>query len=74
MRRKDEDRAMDASEQKLISDLFARMRGMQGIDKDHDAASLIDRETAANPDAAYLLTQSVLVQEQALQTAKPTDS
>jgi hypothetical protein len=60
---------MDASEQKLISDLFARMRGMQGIDKDHDAASLIDRETAANPDAAYLLTQSVLVQEQALQKA-----
>lgn len=60
---------MDANEQRLISGLFGRMREMQGIDKDPAAADLIANEVHANPDAPYLLTQSVLVQEQALQKA-----
>ena len=60
---------MNTEERKLISDLFDRMRGMQGIEKDAEAANLIQREAAANSDAVYLLTQSVLVQEQALQKA-----
>lgn len=60
---------MNAEERDLIAGLFARMRDMRGIDKDRDAADLIEREAAANPDAVYLLTQTVLVQEQALQAA-----
>lgn len=60
---------MNTEERKLITDLFDRMRGMRGIEKDADAANLIEREAAANSDAVYMLTQSVLVQEQALQKA-----
>ncbi len=60
---------MDANDRELITGLFSRMQGMRGIEKDAEAAQLIARETADNPDAAYLLTQSVLVQEQALQAA-----
>lgn len=60
---------MNAEERTLIAGLFDRMRGMQGIEKDREAADLISREATANPDAVYLLTQSVLVQEQALQKA-----
>lgn len=60
---------MNVDERKLIADLFDRMRGMRGIEKDVEAADLIEREAAANSDAVYLLTQSVLVQEQALQKA-----
>lgn len=60
---------MNVEERKLISGLFDRMQGMKGIEKDAEAAALIEREAAANSDAVYLLTQSVLVQEQALQKA-----
>jgi len=60
---------MDSHEQTLIEGLFSRMRGMVGVEKDAAAASLIDAHVRENPDAPYLLTQSVLVQEQALQKA-----
>jgi len=60
---------MNLEERRLIEGLFSRMRDMQGIDKDREAADLISREAEANPDAVYLLTQSVLVQEHALQMA-----
>ena len=38
-------------------------------EKDRDAATLIDRNVRAMPDAPYMLVQSVLVQEHALQQA-----
>ena len=60
---------MNTDERDLIAGLFDRMRPMQGIQKDQAADGLIAREGAANPDAMYLLTQSVLVQEHALQQA-----
>lgn len=60
---------MNADERDLIARLFERMSGMRGIEKDREAAALIEREAAANPDALYLLIQTVLVQEQALQAA-----
>lgn len=60
---------MNAEERSLIIGLFDRMSKLSDIEKDHDAAELIDGRVRRNPDAAYLLTQSVLVQEQALQRA-----
>ncbi|MGF1649353.1 MAG: DUF2076 domain-containing protein [Hyphomicrobiaceae bacterium] len=60
---------MNQDERALITGLFDRMRTMSGIEKDRDAADLISREMRDNPDAGYLLTQSVLVQDHALAEA-----
>lgn len=60
---------MNSDERRLISDLFERMRGYGAPDKDRDAEALINQSVRANPDAPYMLVQSVLVQEQALQAA-----
>jgi hypothetical protein len=60
---------MTPEERQLISGLFERMRSYGAPDKDRDAEALIAREVRANPDATYMLVQSVLVQEQALQAA-----
>lgn len=60
---------MTPEERDLISGLFERMRGMGSIDKDHEAEDFIARSVRQAPDAAYMLVQSVLVQENALQQA-----
>lgn len=60
---------MNTDERSQIIGLFDRMRTFSGIEKDGAAAQLIDDEVRRNPDAPYLLAQSVLVQEQALQRA-----
>jgi hypothetical protein len=60
---------MSPEERQLIVGLFDRMRNFGAPDKDRDAEALIAREVRANPDAPYMLVQSVLVQEQALQAA-----
>lgn len=60
---------MTPEERQLISDLFDRMRSYGAPEKDRDAEDLINRSVRTNPDAPYLLVQSVLVQEQALQQA-----
>lgn len=60
---------MTPEERQLITDLFERMRGYDTPEKDRDAERLISQSVRANPDAPYLLVQSVLVQEQALQQA-----
>lgn len=60
---------MTPDERQLITDLFERMRGYGTPEKDRDADQLINQQVRANPDAAYMLVQSVLVQEQALQAA-----
>lgn len=57
---------MTPEERQMISDLFDRMRGVS-VDKDRDAEALISQRTRSTPDAAYLLVQSVLMQEFALQ-------
>ena len=61
---------MNTDERSQIIGLFDRMRTFSGIEKDGAAAQLIDDEVRRNPDAPYLLAQSVLVQEQALQRAE----
>ncbi|MEQ1650318.1 MAG: DUF2076 domain-containing protein [Hyphomicrobiaceae bacterium] len=60
---------MNADERDLITGLFDRMRSQGSIEKDRDAEALIFKEVRAIPDSAYMLVQSVLVQEQALQQA-----
>jgi hypothetical protein len=60
---------MTPDERQLISDLFQRMREYGAPEKDREAEALINQSVRANPDAPYMLVQSVLVQEQALQQA-----
>jgi len=60
---------MTPEERQLITGLFDRMRSHGAPEKERDAEALIAREIRANPDAPYMLVQSVLVQEQALQAA-----
>jgi uncharacterized protein len=64
----EEDR-MTPDERKLIEDLFERMVNYGAPDKDREAEALIRERVRAMPDAVYMLTQSVLVQEQALEAA-----
>ena len=57
---------MNPQEQRLIENLFTRLQSVSSADKDEDAARHIRDLVARFPDAPYYLTQSVLVQEQAL--------
>ena len=60
---------MNTDERQLITSLFERMRGFGAPDKDREAEALINQLVRANPDATYMLVQSVLVQEQGLEAA-----
>ena len=60
---------MTPEERQLITSLFDRMRSFAVPAKDKEAEALISQSTQALPDAPYMLVQSVLVQEQALQQA-----
>lgn len=60
---------MSPEERQLITGLFDRMRGFTLAEKDGEAEALINEQTVSQRDAPYMLVQSVLVQEQALQQA-----
>src|SRR5262245_38169514 len=60
---------MTPEERQLIAGLFDRMRSYGLPDKDREAEAFINQSVRSNPDAPYMLVQSVLVQEQALQAA-----
>jgi hypothetical protein len=60
---------MTPEERQLIAGLFDRMRNYSLSEKDGAAEALIGEQMRSVPDAAYMLVQSVLVQEQALQEA-----
>jgi uncharacterized protein len=60
---------MTPDERQLINGLFDRMRGYDLPQKDREAEALINQSVRAIPDAPYMLVQSVLVQEQALEAA-----
>lgn len=60
---------MTPEERQLISSLFDRMRSHGAPEKEREAEALINQSLRANPDAGYMLVQSVLVQEQTLQAA-----
>ncbi len=60
---------MTPEERQLVTGLFDRMRNYTLPEKDGEAEALINERVRAVPDSAYMLVQSVLVQEQALQAA-----
>ena len=60
---------MTPEECQLITGLFDRMRGFALSGKDGEAEALIKAQVSNLPDAPYMLVQSVLVQEHALQQA-----
>lgn len=61
---------MHPDEEQLIRDLARKVEQDHPVDKDPDAATVIDQTIANQPDAIYILTQAVLVQEQALHAAR----
>jgi hypothetical protein len=60
---------MTPEERQLIAGLFDRMRSYSLPEKDREAEALINEGVRDLPDAPYMLVQSVLVQEHALQEA-----
>jgi hypothetical protein len=61
---------MQAEESDLITGLFDRLRPFDGQPRDPEAERLIANLVSRQPSTAYLLTQTVLVQEQALKAAQ----
>jgi uncharacterized protein len=61
---------MTPQEQKMLDDLIARVDSTRLDDKDPEAAQRIEEWSRRNPDAAYILAQTVLVQSYALEQAK----
>jgi hypothetical protein len=62
-------RTMNPQEKQLISDVFTRLRDAGRDPKDQDAEIFIRDLVRQFPDAPYFLTQSVIVQQQALEQA-----
>lgn len=61
---------MTEQEQQLINGLAEQMRSAPAPQIDRDANNLIQRTIGARPDALYILTQTVIVQQMALDQAK----
>ncbi len=61
---------MNPDERQMITGLFDRMRQQRMVEKDRDAEALIRDTVRQMPDAPYMLVQTVLVQEMALQNAQ----
>src|ERR1039457_1736671 len=54
----------------MLNSLVERVNSTQLPEKDPDAQTLLTRGFGGNPDAVYILAQSVLVQNIALEQAK----
>ena len=61
---------MTPQEEQLLNSLVERVNQTQLQEKDPDAEALLNRELGGNQDALYILAQSVLVQNIALEQAK----
>ncbi len=61
---------MQSQERDLIQGLFDRLRAYEAQPRDPEAERFIASLIAGQPGAPYLLTQTVLVQEQALKAAQ----
>ena len=61
---------MTPQEEQLLNSLIERINQTQLEEKDPDAEALLNQKLAANPDALYMLAQTVLVQNIALDQAK----
>jgi hypothetical protein len=60
---------MNAEERALIDGLFDRMRSVENAPRDPEAEALIAQRLRDAPHAPYVLAQTVLVQDHALQAA-----
>jgi len=61
---------MQQQERDLIADLFGRLQQFESQPRDSEAERLIASYVARQPAAPYLLTQTALVQEEALKHAR----
>src|ERR1700730_10312623 len=61
---------MTAQEQQMLQDLTERVNGTQLQEKDPDAEQFLQQTLGRNPDALYILAQTVLVQQYALDQAQ----
>jgi uncharacterized protein len=61
---------MTPQEEQLLQSLVERVNSTQLQEKDPDADAFLNKNLSSNPDAIYILTQSVLVQNIALDQAK----
>ena len=61
---------MTPQEQQLITELFARLKQTPAQAKDADADQLIRKGVIDNPQAPYLLVQTVLIQDMTLSQAQ----
>lgn len=61
---------MTPQEQQLLMQLTQKVNQTRLQEKDPDAENLLGRELGANPDAIYILAQTVLVQNIALEQAR----
>ncbi len=61
---------MTPQEEQLLNSLVERVNQTQLQEKDPDAEALLNRSLGPNPDALYILAQTVLVQNIALEQAK----
>ena len=61
---------MTQQEQQLLSGLISRVNGTQLASKDGEAENLLNSAFAGNPDALYVLCQTVLVQQFAMDNAQ----
>jgi hypothetical protein len=61
---------MTPQEQEMIGDLIDRVQKTQLAEKDMDAEQMLQQGLGKNPDALYILAQTVLVQKYALEQAQ----
>lgn len=61
---------MSPQDSQMLHDFLSQLIQARGLQKDPEADALIQRAVAQQPDAAYLLVQRSLLQEQALNNAK----
>ncbi|HZB90410.1 MAG TPA: DUF2076 family protein, partial [Stellaceae bacterium] len=61
---------MTPQERDLITALLGRLKQQGGQPKDAEAEALIRQGVADQPDASYLLVQTVLIQDMALHDAE----
>jgi uncharacterized protein len=61
---------MTPQEQEMIGDLIDRVQKTQLSEKDMDAEQMLQQGLGRNPDALYIMAQTVLVQKYALEQAQ----
>jgi hypothetical protein len=61
---------MTPQEESMLNDLIGRVEQTQLAEKDPEAEQLLNQRLSRNPDALYILAQTILVQKYALEQAE----